>query len=266
MKKIFFFIFCLYIFLTSCFILPNPEIEVYFPDTSFENCKIEYWIVEYPVGITEEKYTFESKKVTENPLKINIARGVNLPIMAYPVFCFKTDTNATSFTGNYPVSAIYPADASGNELRLDWSNGFACYLIKTCLKNTGIIKGFDTIHFREAIAEKAEELQVNSWYFDDRKILSRLAYGVFRESSIQEAEIKSFSIPVTGGTYYSDNFLQAAVESTNTTGEHFLQISVPKNRKTTFFNPTNGEVIETFFNDNYWIYLNSYTSYSLSGR
>ncbi|MDC7127031.1 MAG: hypothetical protein PQJ46_15770 [Spirochaetales bacterium] len=267
----------------SCtFFRTNSEIQVLIPCTASleQKCRISSYIIEYPVSIYDdcvvyssiEAICFDSSK--DLLVDLNITRGVNLPILAYPVFTAFSDTGCFSFQGSFPAAAIYPLDVENSSLELSWSNGFEGFVLKKCSESTGIIKGFNTISFREAVAEKVyrfensdtEPVKGGGWIIDSRNILSRLAYGVFRESSITKTDMKNFLLPVTGGSYISDNFLYGSEESISIDYDCFIQVCIIKDKTTSFMNLENGEVVSVYFNDSYWCFTNYLTGQNDSGR
>ena len=195
-------------------------------------------------------------------ISIRIARGVNLPVLARPLFGFGR--------GGYPAGAVYPVDAAAGRLELYWENGFACEVLKSCMLNSAVVQGFDTAAFRESIAEKASGLEApgGCWLLDPGPVISRLGYGLFRESSLKAADTINFAVPVSGGTYVADNpfYPPVTVQAYGPPENRVLHVTVPKNRRTAFHEPDTGETVTICFNDRIWCWTNSVTGLTESGR
>ncbi|HAK44617.1 MAG TPA: hypothetical protein DCO79_01675, partial [Spirochaeta sp.] len=171
------------------------------------------WIIEYPGTIVDGLPVYVSKQL-DGDTAVLIARGVNLPVFARPVF-------VSGRTGSFPAAAVYPYAVKAGRLELNWEDGFACEILRCCLLNSNVIRGFDTSRFCMAVTERALELidddglplPGGSWLLDPIPVTARLGYGLFRESSITAAETMSFSIPVSEGLWLSDNPLYPPVEA-----------------------------------------------------
>lgn len=254
--------------LTGCKFYTHRYIEIALPVDSL----IIEWLVEYPQRIDDGPAVFAVETIvadstkTETRAMISIARGVNLPVLARPVFL--------GITGGFPAGAVYPVDIKGRLLTLEWEDGFACEILKTCLLNSETVAAFDTLRFRASIIEKAAELKDSEdrllpgggWLFDPVSIMSRLGYGLFRESSIKIASTMSFSLPVIGGSFISDNPLYPRLESSGLGYGEVLDVLIPINRRTLFINSESGEIVEVFFDDSRWCWTNLLTEASGSGR
>ncbi len=240
-----------------------------FPGEAADTCSaVVSWRIEYPEKTEAGLPVYTSCIVPaeassgSTEISIRIARGVNLPVLARPVFAFGP--------GGYPAGAVYPADAAGGRLELEWENGFACEVLKSCLLNTVVVRGFDTSAFRTSVAEKVSELTDpgGCWLLDPAPVISRLGYGLFRESSIKAADTMVFAVPVLGGTYIADNpfYPPVMVKNDQIPETGTLYITVPLNRKTIFYEADSGETVTACFNDRIWCWNNSVTGLTESGR
>lgn len=258
----------------GCEFQSQKNIKLTLPSNPF----ITEWRIEYPEKIIDGRAVFACKTVKvkhdrEGPdIGVKIARGVNLPVLAGPVFQINDD--AVPCIGGYPAGAVYPADIDGCHLHLSWENGFACEIIKSCLLNSNAVTAFDTVRFRTSLHTKAaefedsegEKLPGGCWLVDSVPVLSRMGYGLFRESSIKAADTMTFSIPASGGSYQADNMLYPITDSSQNDGNYLLNVIIPVNRKTLFFNTSSTEVIEVYFDEKSWCWVNLITGFSESGR
>ena len=79
----------------------------------------------------------------------------------------------------------------------------------------------------------------------------------------------SFDIPAAAGTWYSDNpFCPPVNVSPDHSGHEDISLSVivPKGLKTVFIQPDSAGVIEVYFNEKIWCWVNTTTGASESGR
>ena len=228
------------------------------------------WLIEYPASMESGVPLYTQEHVSgDSPVKI--ARGTNLPVFVRPVYELP---GSVSIVGGFPAGAFFPCDVSGGELRADWEAGFACEILYRCLLNSDAVCAFDTAAFREAVETRTAEIVTESglpvpggnWLLDPVPVISRLGYGLFRSSSLTEAETMSFSIPAAAGIWYSDNPLYPPVEVEQPpTGPGTLNITVPVNRRMIFIEPLSAGVIEVYFNDERWCWSNLLSGASESG-
>ena len=230
---------------------------------------VQCWVIVYPSEINEGKLVYT--RMQYEPVNIgagspevliSIARGNNLPVLAYPVF--------KSGPGAYPSGGLYPADSAYSVLELDWEDGFACEVLLRCILNSDTVQSFNTGRFRAAVNEKAAELSTDNdpdslpggvWLLDADKIVSRLGYGLFRESSINTVETMDFVIPAAAGDWFADNPFYPPL-----TSDSYLSVTVPLNRRTVFMNRDTGDAAAVFFDDSRWCWINYASGASECGR
>ncbi|MDC7228347.1 MAG: hypothetical protein PQJ61_16410 [Spirochaetales bacterium] len=231
------------------------------------------WRIEYPESIDNGRPQYITELIAAEEVcsgvLIRIACGSNLPVFAWPVY-------SCGRTGGFPAAAIYPADISGGKMAVSFEDGFACSILRSCILNSEVIRGFDTLTFREAVSLNAAELVDDNgrplpggaWCLDPVPIIARLGYGLFRESSITAAETLEFSIPAAKGIWYSDNPLYNPAETVYKSETDMFELTpvIPVNSKTVFYKDGSDEFIEVFFNDRIWCWSNPVTGASQSGR
>jgi len=193
---------------------------------------------------------------------IQIARGNNLPILAYPVFGLGSEG---SLSCGFPAAAVFPLDVTdGWRLYLKDESGVSAEILRCCAQNSPVYRGLDSGRLRAVIMEKAaEDAGGDPWMIDQESILCRLGYGLFRESAVKIAETMDFEIPVSGGNYLSDNPFR---QTSNILPGGMLQVRIPVNRKTAFYSEGGNEVVLVYFNDTFWCWSNSATGAGESGR
>ena len=275
-KLISIFLCCL--ILQSCRGSGFSYVELMLPE--FPGMVSGQWIVEYPFEVLDGIPVYTEERISDETI-LCIARGENLPVFLRPVFNLSTGCgtpealHVDEITGGFPAGAVYPCDVSGGKLIPCWEDGFACEILYRCLINSDVIRCFDTAAFREAVSEKAvetasaEEPEVpgGAWLLDPVPVISRLGYGLFRESSLKAAEIMSFNIPAAAGIWFSDNPLYPpVVVEDEGAGSGRLNVTVPINRKTVFTEPVSAGIIEVFFNESLWCWSNLLSGASESGR
>jgi hypothetical protein len=255
-------------------IFDEVSVSVIFPEhpAGFE---IESWVLLLPDGVSGDgipayiKQTVSAAGGAEReigqPFSVStaIARGVNLPVLAYPVF-------AGGIRGGFPAGAFYPLDAGTEglfgELALSWENGPACEIIRSCSLNSGVYRGFDVVRFRELLAaEAAEKAGGDLWSTDPGPVLCRLGYGLFREYAVKMKPAMNFSIPASGGVYRCDNPFMPNLEAS----AGILQVRAAENRKIMYFSAAgveNGETVSVYFDSRRWCWSVSPGGASESGR
>jgi hypothetical protein len=263
--------------LSGCDLYSRKTVNICLPSKPM----VRSWILEYPVSFVDGLPVYEREIVTVKNAGevtetiVRIARGVNLPLLAWPDYEVPAGDTGFRIKGNFPAGGIYPADMEAGRLFMNFEDGFACELIYSCMLNTDAVTAFDTCRFRRSISEKAAELaddpdsplQGGCWMFDPEAIICRLGYGLFRESSIKTAQTMDFTVQVSaGGFFLSDNPFYPSVEAVDSPYGSVLEVIVPINRKTSFFNPLSGEAIEVFFDNKRWCWSNRLSGASESGR
>lgn len=249
--------------ISACsFFSDKAEVAVVFPEDLFPE-PVASWIVIYPESEIDGIPDFTTVTVdgADEELNLQITGGVNLPVLAYPVFSLE---GGRQYTGGFPAGAFFPLDLSGDgKLELSWEGGAAAEIIRSCSLSSDIYRGFNAERLRTVMNEKAaEEAGEDLWMIDPEPILCRLGYGVFRESAVQLSETMEFLLPAATDDYLvSDNPLKAYAKA-GVTGE-FL-ITVPVNKKTAFFSEDG--LILVYFNDSCWCWSNSATGAGESGR
>lgn len=232
---------------------------------------VNVWQIDYPSKISDGTpvYSMEIFRLSQPSeegavdIVINIARGVNLPVLAYPVF--------DSGRGGYPAGGIYPLDVSGGVLSLDWESGFASEVIKRCAVNSAAVSAFNTAGFKSVIFEKAVEIEEENdvcggpWLIDADNIVNRLGYRLFRQSSIVMTDTMTFELPAAEGVWISDNPFYPPVESGG-----LLEVTVPLKRKTCFFKAVSSDdeagAFSVFFDEKRWCWTDLISGASESGR
>ena len=235
---------------------------------------ISAWRIIYPGSAAAGIPVYQSCIVVSGsaPL-LNIARGINLPVLACPVFttgCGIHLTEGTMVESGFPAGAIYPSDISSGRLILSVESGYACELLRTCSQGSDVYRGLDARRFRALLREKADESSDGDiWSLDPEPMLCRLGYGMFRESAVKAAERMDFEVPVEGDCFVSDNPLLPPALSE----DGLLKVSVPIRRKTVFFSTSclsapaaEIEIVEVYFDERSWCWLNRATGASEFGR
>ena len=274
MKKGFFlFLFSALVLIGCDFFCDSTRIEIFFPclpaGCSGESSPvISHWRVFYPdkmnCGLAGYSETVVRHSDAGTPL--SISAGVNLPLLAYPVF----GGAGWSLPGGFPAAAIYPADlCPGGTLVLDWESGPAAEVLRSASGSSGAYRGFDAERLRTLIIGKAAETaeaeaeKRDLWMIDPAPILCRLGYGVFRESAVRRAETMDFEIPAeSGAVFYSDNPFREPLRA-GTDG--VLRVRIPENRKTSFFSG-DGTIVTAYFNESVWCWRNSASGLSGFGK
>ncbi|MBI9107667.1 MAG: hypothetical protein JEZ04_13045 [Spirochaetales bacterium] len=239
------------------------EILLRFPELPAAARASVSWILVYPESVSADIPFFNeiSAPAGCDETALSLARGINLPVLAYPVFDLG---RGRKVRGGFPAASFFPLDLDDTRrLQLSWESGAAAEIIRCCSLSSPLYRGFDISRFREVLAAKAvEEAGGDLWMIDPEPILCRLGYGIFRESAVRTAEVMEFQVPVLGGGYASDNpFLpEAEVQPGGV-----LQVSVPINKKTAFIGE-GGEIISVYFNNSLWCWSNSATGAGESGR
>lgn len=260
---------------TGCEIFITVPVDVRLPEPPAEFPEISGWVIEYPSEIKSGSPVYSQFPVAPGiaSATIPVARGVNLPVIAFPVLGNSNSPESLLSAGRYPAGGVFPADMESGVMNLKWASGFACEIFRSCLYNSDMLRGFDTKAFRAAAEERSalftdddkKPLPGGVWLIDPEPIISRLGYGLFRESSIRAAETMVFRVPVRNseGLFVSDNPFYSPVRPDP---EGLLEITVPVNRKTIFMNTDSGEAFELFFSDKLWCWTNLVTGASESGR
>ncbi len=247
--------FSLLMFSSCSFFSDSISVELVipeFPDSrQFPGC--ESWRIIYPDSVSDEGCCFAELIIDswtgEEPPVIKMSKGVNLPVLVYPVY---SDSTCSSF----PAGGLFPDDYTGS-LVLFWESGPAAEIIHDFALQGELFEGFNAVMLRDVIMEKsAEEYNYDPWFADPLKIKSRLGYGLFRESSVKSRETADFSIPASSGTWHCDNPFVPEIIADD--GE--LQVRLYSGLTYRFF--SEDEVISVFFNENYWIWKNVSTGAS----
>ncbi len=259
---------------TACSIDFGRPILVRLPGLadSFNEAGVELsgWIIEYPEKIVDGIPVYSEKKVgAVSQTLINIARGINLPVLVWPVFEFDAAGGTVSITGGFPAGSVYPVDMHYWSIYPEWEDGFACEIIKSSSLSSNLICGFDTVGFRAAVSEKASEVETENgvsggcWCLDPRPVISLIGYGLFRKSSLKAADFMDFEIPALNGFILSDNQLYVLDDPAEEPG---AILRLPAKRRFYIFNAEAAEVISVFFDDHRWSWYSLTTGVSESGR
>lgn len=254
--------------LCSCSLFSRYPLTVCLPDFPYPQIEITSWIIEYPSELQDGLPVYISEKVPvktgELPqAEIRILRGVNLPVLAFPVFEYGP--------GGFPAGGIYPSDVSGGRIELEWESGFACGILRRCIINSDIIQAFDAAGFREALLKEAAEAEAETgisggpWLLDSEQIICRLGYGLFRLSSIKAAETMAFEVPAAAeGLWFSDNPFLPPAEIPPGGGP--LKVSVPLRLRTVCMLPDSAGAEAFYFDERRWCRTNLVSGASESGR
>jgi hypothetical protein len=249
---------------SSCtFFSEKVEVVVVLPE--FESpLTIQSWRIIYPETCCGGIPVYSEKIISPANFEysLTLARGVNLPVLSYPVFSL---SDGNFFAGGFPAGAFFPLDVTeGGRLPLSWKSGSPSEIIRCCSLNSPVYRGFDAGRFRTVMREKAaDDAGGDIWMIDPQPILCRLGYGLFRESAVCIAELMDFDIPVSVGRYVSDNPF-CMFSDTDVVAR--LRVSVPINKKTAFISKDGCGVVTVYFDDAHWCWSDSATGASGSGR
>ena len=152
--------------------METKAISLYLPEVPNLNnaapeLGVSAWQIEYPEYLEDGLPVFIVETITNESAAdaaetvIRIARGINLPVLARPIFSLTlTDTaEVMHFVSGFPAGAVYPVDVESGRLELNWEDGFASSVMQRCLLNSDVLQGFNNLRFRAAISEKAAELK-----------------------------------------------------------------------------------------------------------
>ncbi len=210
---------------------------------------LEAWRVVYPESISKDGCCFAELIIDsltdEEPPVIEMSKGVNLPVLVYPVYA---DGTCSSF----PAGGLFPADYRGGSLVLSWDTGPAAEIIHDFSLQGELFEGFNAVKLRGVIMEKAvQDYNDDPWFADPVEIKSRLGYGLFRESSVKSRETADFGIPAFSRTWHCDNPFVPEIIADD--GE--LRVILYSGLTYRFF--CSDEVISVYFNEDYWVWKNS---------
>lgn len=127
------------------------------------------------------------------------------PVTAYPLVedCLEL----------YPAGGIYPQDLEGENLALNWEDGYAAYIISRIIDN-GIDAGnFNTGRFEKTLLQESEG---NPWALEDDDIVYSLSFGIFNSNFIRLKKAHDIQIPLPEGScmgtnWFSSNILDSRI-------------------------------------------------------